>query len=67
MIVPEEILSKWGVLIQAAKDYYIDSKPTGLSDAEYDDLEKRAFSEDGLEVRAWVFYTFLPKGSRSEN
>lgn len=67
MIVSSEILEKWSVLIQAAKDYYIDSKPTGLSDSEYDDLEKRAFFEDGFEVRAWVFDTFLPKGSRAEN
>ena len=42
MIVPSpEILSKWSILIQAAKDYFIDSKSTGLSDSEYDELEKK--------------------------
>lgn len=68
MIVPSpEILSKWSILVQAAKDYFIDFKPTGLSDSEYDDLEKRALEEDGFEVRAWIFDTFLPKGERAEN
>ena len=68
MIAPSpEILSKWSVLIQAAKDYYIEFKPTGLSDSEYDELEARALSEDNFEVRAWVFDTFFPKGERAEN
>lgn len=68
MIAPSnDILEKWSVLIQATKNYYIDSKPTGLSDSEYDELERRALEEDGFEVRAWVFDTFYPKGERAEN
>ena len=68
MITPSpEVLSKWSVLIQAAKDYYVDSKPTGLSDSEYDELERQALEQDNFEVRAWVFDTFFPKGERAEN
>ncbi len=68
MITPSnEILEKWAVLIQATKDYYIDSKPTGFTDSEYDELEKRALEEDGFEVRAWIFETYYPKGERAEN
>lgn len=62
-----EILEKWKYLIQAAKNYYVDFLPTGLSDSEYDELEKMALEEDGFEVRAWVFETFFPKGTRAEN
>lgn len=62
-----EILNKWAVLIQAAKNYYIDSKPTGLTDAEYDELEARALCEDDFEVRAYIFDTYYPKGERAEN
>ena len=61
------ILDKWSKLIQAAKDYYIDSVPTGLTDAEYDELEARALLEDNFEVRAYVFENFLPKGARAKN
>lgn len=67
MIVSSEILEKWSVLIQAAKNYWIDFKPTGLLDFEFDELEKKALEEDNFEVRAYVFDTYLPKGSRAEN
>ena len=67
MIVSSEILEKWSVLVQAAKNYWIDFKPTGFLDFEFDALEKQALDEDGFEVRAYVFDTFLPKGERAEN
>ena len=67
MIVSNELLEKWSVLIQAAKNYWIDSKSTGLLDSEFDELEKRALEEDGFEVRAYVFDAYYPKGSRVEN
>lgn len=67
MIVSPDILERWSGLIQAAKNYWIDSQPTGLSDSEFDELEFRAKEEDNFEVRAYVFDTYLPKGSRVEN
>ena len=66
-MISNDILIKWEVLIRAAKNYWIDSIPTGLSDYEYDKLEKQALDEDNFEVRAYVFDTFYPKDSRVEN
>lgn len=66
-MIDNNILIKWKILIQAAKNYWIDSIPTGLSDSEYDQLEKQALDEDNFEVRAYVFDTFYPKDSRVEN
>ena len=37
-MISNDILIKWEVLIRAAKNYWIDSIPTGLSDYEYDKL-----------------------------
>ena len=62
----EKILEKWEVLIAAAKAYWIDSVPTGLSDTEFDILEKRALAEDNFSARDYVFETYL-KGTRTEN
>ena len=60
------ILEKWKILIEACKNYYIDSMPTGFSDSEYDDLERRALEEDGFSVRDYVFQTYL-KGTKGKN
>lgn len=64
--INEEVLNKWKYLIGYCKAYYIDSSPTGISDSEYDDLERRAIKEDGFYVRDYVFNTFL-KGTRTKN
>ena len=66
MEVTINLLNKWKTLIDACKAYYIDSLPTGLSDAEFDELEKRAISEDGFFARDYVFTTFL-KGTKTKN
>ena len=63
----EKLLEKWKKLVDAAKAYYIDSEPTGLSDAEYDELERKANEEDGFSVRDYIFDTYFPKGSRAKN
>ena len=44
---------KWHVLIEACKKYYIDSVPTGLTDAEFDALEAAA-AEEGFYARDYV-------------
>lgn len=67
MKIENNILEKWAVLIKAAKDYYVDSIPTGLSDSEYDELEKKAIEEDKFIVRDYIFETFFPKGERYKN
>lgn len=60
------ILEKWKVLIDACKSYYIDSIPTGFTDAEYDELERRALEEDGFSVRDYIFQTYF-KGTKGKN
>lgn len=62
----EKILEKWKVLVEACKNYYIDSTPTGISDSEYDELERRAIEEDGFYVRDYIFETYL-KGTKTKN
>ena len=57
-MVNEAILEKWKVLVDACKNYYIDSLPTGLSDSEFDNLERRAMKEDGFSARDYVFQTY---------
>ena len=61
-----KILEKWRVLIDACKAYYIDSQPTGMSDAEFDELEIRAAKEDNFFARDYVFQTYS-KGTRYTN
>lgn len=61
----KDILSKWKVLIDACQAYYIDSKPTGLSDSEFDELEARALAEDNFSARDYV-YSKLP-GKKTMN
>lgn len=65
-MVDQSILEKWKILIDACKAYYIDSTPTGLSDAEFDALEIKAAQEDGFFVRDYIFQTFA-KGTRVSN
>ena len=62
----EAILKKWENLIYAAKAYWIDSVSTGMDDATFDELEKRAIDEDGFYVRDYVYNTFL-KGTKTKN
>lgn len=56
---------KYRVLIEACKRYYVDSLPTGLSDDEYDLLEREAL-EDGFSVRDYVFDKWM-KGKKTMN
>ena len=65
MLSQEQLVEKWSVLVQACKNYYIDSKPTGMSDAEFDKLEIEA-AQDGFFVRDYVFKTYL-KGAKTMN
>lgn len=62
----EKLLEKWKVLVGACKNYYIDSVPTGLSDAEFDALEIRAAQEDGFFARDYVYRTYLV-GAKTKN
>ena len=62
----QNILEKWATLIEACKSYYVDSKPTGFTDIEYDALEQRALEEDGFSVRDYIFQTYL-KGTKGKN
>lgn len=64
--ISEKSLEKWKDLILACKNYYIDSVPTGMSDSDFDNLEKRAAQEDGFFVRDYVFQTYL-KGAKTKN
>ena len=66
MEIKKSILEKWKDLIYAAKAYWIDSIPTGMDDATFDTLERRAIEEDGFYARDYVFQTFLV-GDRVEN
>ena len=61
-----QLVEKWKDLIYAAKAYWIDSVPTGMDDATFDELERRALEEDGFSARDYVFNTYL-KGTRTEN
>lgn len=56
---------KWKDLIEVAKRYWVDSEPTGISDAEFDRLEREA-ANDGLFVRDFVINKYL-KGVRTKN
>lgn len=62
----DEKNSKWRVLIEACKKYYIDSVPTGMSDAEFDALERQALEEDNFSGRDYVFNTYA-EGKRTQN
>lgn len=62
----ETVLRKWRDLIALCKSYYVDSVPTGISDSEYDELERRAVVEDNFYVRDYVFCKYL-KGAKTKN
>jgi len=56
---------KWHVLIEACKNYYIYSVPTGLSDEEFDALEAAA-AEEGFYARDYVLEKYQ-KGKKVIN
>lgn len=62
--VSENILEKHKLGIEAALNYYVHGLPTGLSDSDYDSLE-RAAMEDGLSLRDYACQ-FL-QGQRAQN
>jgi len=66
MIVEQAVLDKWSGLIDCAKRYWIDSLPTGISDGDFDELERKAIIEDKFYVRDYVLETYL-KGTRTQN
>lgn len=66
MEVKDSVLKKWEFLIKAAKDYWIDSIPTGLSDDVFNQYEAQAAREDGFFVRDYI-YDVYSKGTRSKN
>ena len=65
-MVEEAVIQKWEFLINAAKNYWVDSLPTGMSDETFDSYERKAAQEDGFFVRDYVFDTFL-KGAKTKN
>lgn len=66
-VVNPEILSKWSQLIEATKNYYVDSIPTGVPDDVWDSWEKQAWEEDGFDVRDYILKTWLPAGTKAKN
>lgn len=64
--IDTQVLLKWEFLINAAKAYWVDSKPTGMSDQLFDAYELQAAREDKFNVRDYVIQTYL-KGTRSKN
>jgi len=62
----ENIINKWQILIKACKDYYVDDVPTGLSDEEFDRLEKEAWEQDNFNARLYVFENYT-KGTKVQN
>ena len=64
IVIPEDILKKHQLGVQASMNYYVYSQPTGLDDAYYDFLESEA-RKDGLELRDYA--TQFLQGKRSQN
>lgn len=64
IIINSDILEKHAVGIQAAMNYYVNNLPTGITDQEYDILE-RAAEKDGLSLRDYV--SQFIQGKRSHN
>lgn len=62
--ISDRYIDKWSSLIVAARNYWLDSVPTGLSDAEFDNLEKEAI-KDGFFVRDYIYST--AKGLKVRN
>lgn len=59
-----ELLEKYKFGLQCARNYWVLSKPTGISDEEFDKIEEQARLE-GLELRDEVFKELV--GTRSPN
>jgi hypothetical protein len=62
--VQEEVLQKHLVALEAARRYWVLNQPTGLSDQEFDRLEREARA-DGLELRDYVCQEI--QGQRAKN
>ena len=62
--IPEYLMTKHAIGIQAAMNYYVYSQPTGLDDSYYDYLENEA-RKDGIELRDYA--TQFIQGQRSMN
>lgn len=50
MTIDKELLKKHKVVLDAARKYWVDNVPTGMTDEEYDRLEKEA-QDDGIDPR----------------
>lgn len=59
-----ELLEKYKFGLQCARNYWVLSKPTGISDEEFDKIEEQARLE-GLELRDEVFRELA--GTRYKN
>ncbi len=64
IVIPENLLIKHAIGIQAAMNYYVYSQPTGIDDSYYDQLEREARA-DGIELRDYA--TQFIQGQRSMN
>lgn len=64
IVIPDNLLTKHALGIQAAMNYYVYNKPTGMDDCYYDQLEKEA-RKDGIELRDYA--TQFLQGQRSKN
>ena len=42
IVIPDNLLTKHALGIQAAMNYYVYNKPTGMDDCYYDQLEREA-------------------------
>lgn len=62
--IPEYLMKKHAIGIQAAMNYYVYSQPTGIDDSYYDYLEVEA-RKDGIELRDYA--TQFIQGRRSMN
>lgn len=64
IVIPENLLSKHSIGIQAALNYYVYNQPTGIDDSYYDKLEREA-RQDGIELRDYA--TQFIQGKRTMN
>lgn len=64
IIISEDLLKKHSVGIEAAMNYYVYNRPTGILDSYYDQLEREA-RKDGIELRDYV--TQFIQGDRTLN
>lgn len=63
--IPQEILERHKIGIEAARKYYILCEPTGFSDEYYTEVLEAEARKDGLELRDWVMQEI--QGKRSQN